>query len=154
MLKATQATILSALYTREATPFNCSTSRKWLPIATMTGHPLHYKYDHINFVGSTPRSAILGVSVNNGHLCGPEATTAPMGATTAGTLPELCPPNCPRTCTVASGPSAGQSCVFPWTYDGTTFTGLLGASIFKDKVTWKRHLSLKFWGKSQIIFMM
>ena len=27
------------------------------------------------------------------------------------------------TCTVASGPSAGQPCVFPWTYDGTTFSG-------------------------------
>ena len=82
------------------------------------------------FVGSTPRSAILGVSVNNRHLCVPEATTAPMGATTypmgattAQNLPELCPPNCDRTCTVASGPSAGQSCVFPWTYDGTTYSG-------------------------------
>merc|ERR1711923_23523 len=29
----------------------------------------------------------------------------------------------PSTCTVSSGPAAGQSCVFPFTYGGTTFSG-------------------------------
>merc|ERR1712007_86777 len=29
----------------------------------------------------------------------------------------------PSTCSVSSGPAAGQSCVFPFTYGGTTFSG-------------------------------
>merc|ERR1711874_305770 len=29
----------------------------------------------------------------------------------------------PSTCSVDSGPAAGQSCVFPFTYGGTTFSG-------------------------------
>merc|ERR1712107_237885 len=51
------------------------------------------------------------VRLQHPHLLGSTRTTTT--TTTAA----------PSTCTVSSGPAAGQSCVFPFTYGGTTFSG-------------------------------
>merc|ERR1712117_285890 len=49
---------------------------------------------------------------------GTASTTTPTTTTTTTTTTAA-----PSTCSVSSGPAAGQSCVFPFTYGGTTFSG-------------------------------
>merc|ERR1712013_424556 len=51
--------------------------------------------------------------------CSGSTTTTTTTTTTSSTTTTASP----STCTVSSGPAAGQTCVFPFTYGGTTFSG-------------------------------
>merc|ERR1712117_310137 len=53
----------------------------------------------------------------------PPARSQQWTATPACATPTASTSAAPSTCTVSSGPAAGQSCVFPFTYGGTTFSG-------------------------------
>merc|ERR1712193_282187 len=84
----------------------------------------------------------LGIVYNACTSVGQAAPWCSTSTTSAGThidgeygfCPSTCPADttssatttttaAPSTCTVSSGPAAGQSCVFPFTYGGTTFSG-------------------------------
>merc|ERR1711993_109463 len=54
------------------------------------------------------------------YVCSTLTCTGTTSTTTTTTTTTTAAPS---TCSVDSGPAAGQSCVFPFTYGGTTFSG-------------------------------